>query len=310
MKKRYLLISILSTLLLLWLARWSSQELIDFINNLWDTIEFWYIEDVVEVDDITNDQITFKSPFIMDENNNKINKYIIMYSNSSLEDMTNDSDLLNNAKEKVITIQDSSWSNFTMELLTDEDQVPSNEIYYALIIPENSDWLYWEISNEICFKLESRIYWEGDDCVNWNWVSLEDHNAWWADMSLANISHTKNWKTITLRRTAIDWSDEIDIFLRDFDDEEYNLLWSPDMEDESFSFTSTKNWEHIVKFTPDNWWKEHVYTFTVTWITPTQTPTTPWVTSVPKVWPKENIIAVIIISMLLYFLFRKAKKHS
>lgn len=312
MKKRYLLIGILTTLLLFWLTKWSSDELVDFINNLWTSIEFGYtIDDVVEVSNITADKITFESPFIFDESDNKIDKYIIMYNNSSLEDMTNDSDLLNNSKEKAITIDDTAWSKFTMDLIADDDQVPSNEIYYALVIPENTDWVLWEISNEICFKLESKIYWEWDDCVNWNWISFDDeHNAWWADMSLASISHTKNWNTITLRWLAIDWSDDIDIFLRDNDDEEYNLLDTVNMDDEEYSFTSTRDWEHIVKFTPDNGWREHVYTFTVTWITPTPAPSTPWVTSVPKVWPKENIIAVLIFTLLGYFIYRKAKRSS
>ncbi|MCF7835014.1 hypothetical protein K9M48_03070 [Candidatus Gracilibacteria bacterium] len=312
MKKRYLLIGILTTLLLFGLTKGSSDELVDFINNLGTSIEFGYtIDDVVEVSNITADKITFESPFIFDESDNKIDKYIIMYNNSSLEDMTNDSDLLNNSKEKAITIDDTAGSKFTMDLIADDDQVPSNEIYYALVIPENTDGVLGEISNEICFKLESKIYGEGDDCVNGNGISFDDeHNAGGADMSLASISHTKNGNTITLRWLAIDGSDDIDIFLRDNDDEEYNLLDTVNMDDEEYSFTSTRDGEHIVKFTPDNGGREHVYTFTVTGITPTPAPSTPGVTSVPKVGPKENIIAVLIFTLLGYFIYRKAKRSS
>ncbi len=296
----------------LWLTRWASDSLLDFINQLWENIEFGYITDIVEVEDITDSQISFKSPFILDWSWSKINKYRIMYSPKSLDEMTDDASLLNQSMEKQFTITNTSTSTFSINLNKISDNLSGDKIYYALIIPEDSNWIFWNLSNEICFKLDEKIYWEWNDCINWNWISMkETHNAW-ADMSLANISFTRNWNTITLRWIAIEWSDEVELFLFNWSTNQYTKLATVDIIDEEYSFTTTRNWEHRVKFIPDNGWTEHIYTFQVSWIwtTPPPPPSTPWVPSVPKVWPTENIIALLILTFAIYFIYRKAKRQS
>lgn len=310
MKKSHLIIWLLSTILFLWLAKWSSSGLIDFINNLWDNIEFGYITDTVSVDTITTNQVTFESPFILDWSWNKITKYRIMYGQKSLNEMEEDTSLLSWSMEKQFNITDSSTSTFKMDLIATWDNISWDKIYYILVIPEASNWIFWEISNEMCFKLDTRIYGEWNDCINWNWITPEDdHNAWWADMSLANISFTKDWNTITLRRISLDWSDEVEIFLWNRDDEEYKKLWTANMNDEEFAFTTNKNGEHRVKFIPDNGGIEHVYTFQVSWLSGPW-PEEPWVPKVPKVWPKENIIAILIFTFIVYLIYRRAKRQS
>jgi hypothetical protein len=94
MKKTHLIIWLFTTLLFLWLVKWASSWLIDFINNLWENIEFGYITDTVDVSDITTGKVTFKSPFILDGSWNKITKYRIMYSPKSLDEMEADTNLL------------------------------------------------------------------------------------------------------------------------------------------------------------------------------------------------------------------------
>jgi hypothetical protein len=127
-------------------------------------------------------------------------------------------------------------------------------------------------------------------------------------MSLANISFTRNWNTITLKWISIEWSDKVEIFLRDRDNQQYKKLWTANINDEEYSFTSTKSGEHRVKFIPDNGWTEHIYTFQVQW---TPNPVNePWVTKVPKVWPKENIIAIIGFTLAIYFIYRRSRRHS
>ena len=311
MIKKHLIIWLLSTMLFLWLAKWASSWLIDFINNLWENILFWYITDTVEVKDITTDKITFESPFILDWSGAKITKYRIMYSPKSLNEMEGDTSLLSQSIEKQFDITDTSTSKFTMDLISTWDQFSWDKIYYALVIPEASNWIFWEISNEICFRLDTRISGEWNDCVNWNWTTPEDdHGAWWADMSLANISFTKNWNTITLNWISIDWSDEVEIFLRDWDSEEYKKLWTANIDDEEYSFTTNKNGEHRVKFIPDNGGTEHIYTFQVEWANNQEPDSAAWVPRVPKVWPTENIIAIIFFTLAIYFIYTRAKKKT
>ena len=312
MKKTHLIIWLFTTLLFLWLVKWASSWLIDFINNLWENIEFGYITDTVDVSDITTAKVTFQSPFILDWSWNKITKYRIMYSPKSLDEMEADTNLLSQSMEKQFNITNTSGSTFTMDLIAPGDQLVWDNIYYALVIPEANNWIFGELSNEICFKLSTRIYGEWNDCVNWNWTTPEnDHNAWWADMSLANISFTRNWNTITLRWISIEWSDEVEIFLRDRDNEEYKKLWTADIDDEEYAFTTNENWEHRVKFIPDNGWTEHIYTFQVTWISWwSDDPDEPWIPKVPKVWPTENTIAIIVFTLAIYFIYRRSRRHS
>lgn len=311
MIKKQLIFLLLTTVLSVWLVRWASSGLIDFLNNLWENIEFGYITDTIDVDEITTQKVTFTSPFILDEAWNKITKYRLMYSPKSLDEMETDMNLRSWSMEKQFTITDTSSSTFKMDLTSTGDQVSSDKIYYVLVTPEASNWIFWEISNEMCFRLDTKIYWEWNDCINWNWTEWDSHDAWWADMSLANISHTKAGSTITLRWISLEWSDEVEIFLRDRDNEEYKLLWTADMNDEEYSFTSNKNGEHRVKFIPDNGGTEHIYTFSVLWsASPTPWGNEPGVTNVPKVGPKENIIAVLIFTFAVYFIYRRAKRNS
>lgn len=311
MKKTHLIIWLLSTLLFLWLAKWASSWLIDFINNLWENIEFGYITDTINVSSITTEKVTLESPFILDWSWNKITKYRIMYSPKSLNEMEADTSLLLQSTEKEFNITGVENSTFTMDLIATWDQLSWDKIYYILVIPEDKNWIYGELSNEMCFKLNTRIYWEWNDCINWNWKTPEnDHGAWWADMSLANISFTKNWSTITLKWISVEWSDKVEIFLRDRDNEVYKKLWTANIDDEQYSFTTNKNGEHRVKFVPNNWGTEHVYTFQVTWVSGWTPGGEPWVPKVPKVWPKENIIAIVIFTLAIYFIYRKSKRHS
>ena len=263
--------------------------------------------------DITIDKITFESPFILDWSGAKITKYRIMYSPKSLNEMEGDTSLLSQSIEKQFDITDTSTSKFTMDLISTWDQFSWDKIYYALVIPEASNWIFWEISNEICFRLDTRISGEWNDCVNGNWTTPEnDHSAGWADMSLANISFTKDWNTITLKWISVEWSDEVEIFLRDWDSEEYKKLWTANIDDEEYSFTTNKNGEHRVKFIPDNGGAEHIYTFQVEWANNQGPDSAAWVSRVPKVWPTENIIAIIFFTLAIYFVYTRAKKkrHS
>jgi len=312
MTKKHLIIWLSILVLFFWLTK-ATSWLIDIISSLWANIEFWYITDTIAVDNITASKVTFKSPFILDWAWNKITKYIIMYSPKSLSEMETDTTLLAQSKQKQFDITGISNATFTMDLISTWDVFSWNQIYYISVIPQDNSGTIGEFSNEMCFRLDTRISGEWSDCINWKWVTPENsHSAWWADMSLANISFTKNWNTITLRWISVEWSDNVEIFLQDPDSQDYTKLWVASILDEEFSFTTHRNGEHRVKFIPDNWGTEHIYTFQVSWVswwTPGWT-IPPSITKVPKVWPKENIIAIIIFTFGIYLVYKRAKRNS
>ncbi len=284
-----------------------SDSVLDYLDDIWWDILFWYwSSDQISVDNIDENSVLIESPVLVDEFDDIINDYTLMYWEYPLIDVLDDPTLLDYSMEKSFENLDLDWdSNFTMEL-TKNDDLDEDKIYYVVSVPRDEAGSLWEISNEICFRLVDQVYWEWDECENTD-VSASTHSAW-ADMSLANVSHTINWDRVTLRWISLDGSDEIDIFLRDEDAGTFNKLSTVDMDSESYSFDIDDNGEHIVKFIPSNWWVEKNYTFNAMGIEDTDDPT-PVVTPV-VVWPKENIIAILIGTILIYLIYRVAKSRK
>jgi hypothetical protein len=87
------------------------------------------------------------------------------------------------------------------------------------------------------------------------------------------------------------------------------------MSDEKYTYTLTRKGEHQVKFIPTDG-KEKVYMFTVTELQeetpPPATPDKPQpeIKKVPKVGPKENVMVAIILSSLLYVLYRRSTRKA
>ena len=71
-------------------------------------------------------------------------------------------------------------------------------------------------------------------------------------MSLANVTHTITSNRVTLRWTAVDGSDKVDIFLWNPTSSLFERLTSTNMSTESYSFPLTRNGEYIVNFMPNN----------------------------------------------------------
>lgn len=286
-----------------------SDSILNYLNNIWDNILFGYKPnvDTISVDNISSTSITIKSPVLKDEFGDIITNYTLLYWPNTLNQLIAEPTLISTTKEKNFTDQNVSWqSNFTMNLTTSDNINPDN-IYYLVSIPKDSANTLWEVSNELCFRLRDKLHWEWDECADSNM------HAAWADMSLANISHTLNGNTVTLRWIAVNGSDNVDLFLRDENAWNFNKLATVRMSAESYSFNLSKNWEHIVKFIPDNWWKEINYTFNFIWEEKVSEPewTAPQTTVKPVVvWPKENIIAVLIWTVLLYLVYKLVRRKA
>jgi len=95
------------------------------------------------------------------------------------------------------------------------------------------------------------------------------HGAAGADMNLANVTHLVVGNKVTLRWTAVNGSDKVDIFLWNPVSEVFNKLATVNMSDETYTFTATRNGEHLINFMPNNGGREKRYTFTITGLTGT-----------------------------------------
>ncbi|HPC34206.1 MAG TPA: hypothetical protein PLP73_00965 [Candidatus Absconditabacterales bacterium] len=286
-----------------------SDSILNYLNNIGDNILFGYKPnvDTISVDNISSTSITIKSPVLKDEFGDIITNYTLLYGPNTLNQLIAEPTLISTTKEKNFTDQNiSGQSNFTMNLTTSDNINPDN-IYYLVSIPKDSANTLGEVSNELCFRLRDKLHGEGDECADSNM------HAAGADMSLANISHTLNGNTVTLRWIAVNGSDNVDLFLRDENAGNFNKLATVRMSAESYSFNLSKNGEHIVKFIPDNGGKEINYTFNFIGEEKVSEPegTAPQTTVKPVVvGPKENIIAVLIGTVLLYLVYKLVRRKA
>lgn len=288
----------------------NAQGLGDLIDSLGSEISFWYTTtQKINIKEITNEKVVIESPLIKTENNQNITKYTVMYSEFPLTEILEDTNLLNQTKEKAFDI---TWTNdtFTMELGI-VDGIDIIKKYYLFVIPKDVNWNLGEVSNEIRFNITEKTY--GDAWSN-EIYSTENHNAAGADMTLANITHTINGSTIILKWIGVNWSNTIDLSVMNPWSSSFNRIATVNMNDESYSFVASRNGEYIFQFTPDNQWKQVNYTVQMNtisdwWNNWWWTTTTP-ITIVPKTWPKENIIVIIIAAFLGYILYKKLYRKA
>lgn len=313
--KNILKITLLVFLFSIWITFAQQGNLTDWIDDLNDETLFWYtIAQKVSIKEITTQKVVIESPIIMDDFNTKITKYTVMYSEHTLDQMLNDTNLLNQAKEKTYDYTGND-SKFTIELWL-YDMIDPSKVYYVIIMPKDSAWIWWQISNEIRFKMSNQTSGE------WVYIEPIQHAAAWWNMALANITHTcvpdclaPGWdsKKISLKRISVIWSDIVDIYLSNDGTTNFNKLATTNMSSEQYELATTKNGEHVFKFTPNNWWTEYTYTVNIAWISVAPTTpwtTTPWITKVPKTWPTENTIVAILITLGVYFAYRRLYRKN
>jgi len=276
----------------------------DLIDSLWNEITFWYnANQKITVKEISDEKVIIESPLIKKDGID-ILKYTIMYSEYPLTEILENTTLLNQTKEKSFDI--SSQDPFSMELNLADGINPTTK-YYLFVIPKDVGWNLWEVSNEIWFNISEKTYWDA-----WSseiYTTQTVHSAAWADMSLANITHTINWNTITLKWIAVDWSNTIDLSVMTPGSSSFNRVATVSMDSQSYSFTASRNWEYIFQFTPDNQGKQVNYTLQMNtawwWETPG-----PVIPVVPKTWPMENSIVIIIAAFLWYLIYRKLYRKA
>ena len=309
MKKLLSIFAVVS--LLFGITTAATGDLRSWLDNLSTEIPFWYlVSQKISVDSISSSKIVVRSPVIVDEQGNKITKYTVMVSKYPLSQILENTTLLDQSKEKTFEFTTMA-DTITMDLSVTWDALDLNTYYYLSIIPKDKNNILGEISNELRFKLAiaKSGEWSPSD-------SSVVHSSAGADMSLANITHTITSNRATLRRTAVDGSDKVDIFLWNPTSSVFERLSSVNMSDESYTFTLSRNGEYIVNFMPNNWGKEYRYTFVANWIVATTTPTTPTtytpptIKNIPATWPKENVLVALGIALVIYLIYRSVKSKA
>jgi len=299
-------------LLLFGITTAATGDLWDWMDNMNSEIPFGYtVTQKVTVDQITVDKIIIKSPVIQDELWNKIKKYTVMYSQYPLSQILETTSLLDQAKEKTFDFTTVD-TGVTMELSSLTDGINPSLVYYVSVIPKDQNGILWEISNEFWFKLATQTSGEGTATT-----ATALHTAAGANMSLANINSTITSNKATLRWTAVDWSDKVDIFLFNPTNSMFERLASVNMSDENYTFTLTRNGEYTINFVPNNGGTEYRYTFEARGIT-----VVPWSTAgvggtnqpvigkIPATGPKENVLVALAIAFVLYLIYRKTQSKA
>jgi len=315
--KKAVQIGILVILCGLWLSLAQTPNITEWINDLSNETTFWYNETIKPTfKEINTQKVIIQSPIIVDEIGTKIKKYTIMYSEYTMDQILADTNLINSAKEKTFNF---SWTETTVDMeINLYDGIDPSKLYYIRVIPKNDNGTWGQISiQEMRFKLGSQL--TGDGVYTETDAALL-HAAAGANMSLANISHSCNpdctisvngSKKITLSWIAVAGSDNVDIFLQDGTNGAFNRLATVNMSDEKYELQTSKNGEHIFKFVPDSGGTEVRYTVTIGGISAwSATPATTGITKVPKTWPAENFIVILLITWGLYLAYRKAHKKA
>ena len=289
----------------------ATGDLRSWMDNLNTEIPFGYaVSQKITVNQITTSRIVINSPIIQDELWNKITKYTVMFSQYPLSQILETTTLLDQSKEKTFEFA-TVTTGVLMELTVTGDMLNPNVVYYLSVIPKDKNGILGEISNEIWFKLSTQT--SGEWTPTTTPLNTALHTAPGANMSLANITHTITSNKATLRWTAVDGSDKVDIFLWNPTSSLFERLTSVNMAVESYTFTLTRNGEYIVNFMPNNWGTEFRYTFVaqgIVAIPGTPPPTTPKIWKIPATWPKENVLVALWIALVLYIVYRSLRSKA
>ena len=185
--------------------------------------------------------------------------------------------------------------------------VDSNSVYYGFILPVDSYDQVWTPSKETCFQIASNICLKDTSCDTIKWVvgsSSDDSHGAASDcvgMDMANITHSVNGDTVTLKWTAVQ-GDVVQIAIFDPESEIYKSLGAVKMSDEKFDYKM--QWDGEQNFSLDNGCKQVYYKADA------KAGSTPEIVPAAT-WPAENVLYIAIAAIVLYgayvVFFRKAE---
>lgn len=302
--------------LAIWYGAVSADLSSDISSLLWWSKSFWYsTSDKVEVKEIKSNSITFTSPIIKDWDGDNVEEYILLYGTKAF-----DVDNLSYFEEISIAPSDSELADkkFTVTLSTSEDSIDKEEIYHVVIIPkvwylgDDDPDAIWDVSNEICFRLNDQKIWAWSDCsgISTNTSSNTSNTTDCANVNkILDVSCTWNGSTVTVSWAKM--KEHLRISL--FDESRNNWIIKKESIDANtntnYSFTITQKTAPTIQLaatdnlcTPVNY---TCHTLNTTTTTTTKTTVKPVV-----VWPKENIMAVIAWAVVLYLVYRVVRRKA
>ena len=284
----------------------SDDSYVQILNN-YDNTRWYSDKDTINGETVSNNaHITVPSVENYEyDNATEYYLFISPYRVSQIKSWDPKVDISRIKANKVVITSNVQKVEFNL-WATDLD---TNQAYYWFIIPiDQYDWI-GSPSNEICFKVSSNTYNQGEECdafallISSNTqgdshsASTENdnsHNAACVGMDLANISHTKKGDTITLTWTAVE-GDVVEIAIFDPKEEIFKSLWAVSMKDEKFDYKI--QWDGEQNFMITNGCKDVFYKADAKMETPEpeKEKIVPAATG-----PAENILYIAIAAIVIY----------
>jgi len=245
----------------------------------WSDALFGYDDNhKLSVNSIYANSIVFESPVLVDDLWTKINDYILLYGRHSFDELQSDHTLLSSFTEVPFSPQDSE--NTLYMILNSNLDV--NSVYYVVAIPRD-DWdIFWSASNQICFKLKDRTYWEWNECANMSSTTSTTHtsSSWASAIGLANVSCTWSGTKVAISWVPTNNIWNAKILLYNESTNNFDIKWTVNMDHETaFSFNINQSTAPIVRFADTE--ELSIYkTFTCHKLSTTTSSVTPTVTPV------------------------------
>lgn len=266
---------------------------------------WWYFDDSITCE--VNDGVTITTPTVEDSTIDVASSYNLFVSPYRI-DQIKDWDSSIDISKIIMKNVEIKGSDETVEFKLASNELSPNTAYYGFISPVDSFDEVGTPSNEICFKVSDKKCLQDTACDTLNVATatesqgteeitglediLERHGS--ADcigMDMANVTHTLNGDTVTLRWTAVD-GDVVEIAIWDPDEKLFKSVWSARMSDEKFDYKM--KWDGEQNFTLTNGCKGVNYKADAKrWAEPE-------IKATPATGPAENILYVAIAAIVLY----------
>ena len=283
------------------------------LNNYDNT--WWYTENDLIWWDFVGWDLRITSPVTEDIGFDNATVYFLFVSPYRIEQIkswdpsVDTSKIMMKEVEVALNAENVEFSLWASEL---DSETP----YYGFVSPVDSYDGFGTPSNEICFKLSTSTYnqWEGCDAfeliLNPNSEVVDDpmavedqqHGAACVWMDMANITHSINGDTITLKWTAVD-GDVVQIAVFDPDEAYWKSLWAVNMNDEKFTYKIQWNGEQNFMLTNGCGEVRYKADAAIKDPEPEVVP--------PATGPAENILYIAIAAIILYWayvlFFRKSE---
>ena len=287
------------------------SQVLNNYDNAW-----WYIQDDLIWGDFIDWDLHITSPIMEDIGFDNATVYYLFVSPYRVEQIKSwdPSVDISNIIMRQVEISNNA-ENVEFRLWAYE--LDPEQAYYGFISAIDIYEGFGTPSNEICFKMSTSTYnqWEGCDAF---WLVMdptsnlpedtrgeeeENHGAACVWMNMANISHTVNWDTITLKWTAVD-GDVVQVAVFDPEEQYWKSLGAVSMSDEKFSYKM--QWNGVQNFMLTNGCGEVNYK-----VDAAIKPSEPEKVVPPATGPAENVLYIAIAAVILYgayvLFFRKSE---